>query len=475
MSQILSPLSETEAVGELLAKSPRWAPLLDGLEGWERQCTAILLENQRQFFKMCGRDPDRYLTETTLTPAIGAFDKLAFPIIRAMAPSLIAQEICSVQPMAMPVGLVFYMDLVFSNTKGNITAGTSALDALTGVANTSEYSAPVVPNLALGLSGNNTVATTLSPAPIVPGTVILTCVDDQSPAVTRVYRDDANGTFIQISGAADANAATIDYTTGQLSAVNLTANIASATVSFQYYAEANDNVQGLDMQIVSSPIKAEVRKLRTRISMEAMQQLQSLHGLNGQSELANAMQQYIGREIDRTIINDMWTYAAAGTVTWDKALPNGVAWEFHKRSLVDAFINGSVLVHKATKRVEPNFVVCGLDVSAVIRSLGADYFKPAAGALETSRSTGPRKLGTVAGTWEVYQDPDLPTAEWVMGYKSSNFLDAAYVYAPYVPLYMTDPITLDDFMLRQGAATQFGRKIINGRMLSRGKIVNTGQ
>jgi hypothetical protein len=57
-----------------------------------------------------------------------------------------------------------------------------------------------------------------------------------------------------------------------------------------------------------------------------------------------------------------------------------------------------------------------------------------------------------------------------MGFKGMNFLEAGYVYAPYIPLYTTPTIVLDDFIGRKGLATQYGKKALNPLFYVTGEI-----
>lgn len=50
------------------------------------------------------------------------FAEIAFPIIRRVPTPLIAQELCTVQPMSLPSGLIFYLDYTYgSGSKGTTT------------------------------------------------------------------------------------------------------------------------------------------------------------------------------------------------------------------------------------------------------------------------------------------------------------------------------------------------------------------
>jgi len=74
--------------------------LLEGLRGTQKSNVAQLLENQAQAM----------LNEVTLDASAGRFDTVAFPIVRRVFSRLLANELVSVQPLALPSGLLFYMD-----------------------------------------------------------------------------------------------------------------------------------------------------------------------------------------------------------------------------------------------------------------------------------------------------------------------------------------------------------------------------
>ncbi len=74
--------------------------LLEGLNGPKKSNVAQLLENQAAAM----------LNEVTLDASAGRFDTVAFPIVRRVFSRLLANDLVSVQPLALPSGLLFYMD-----------------------------------------------------------------------------------------------------------------------------------------------------------------------------------------------------------------------------------------------------------------------------------------------------------------------------------------------------------------------------
>ena len=106
----------------------KWAPILDyqGLDdikdAHRRSVTATLLENQEKEL----REQAEFLGEAPITNsgqasgaqgAFGAtsssptagFDPVLISLIRRSMPNLIAYDICGVQPMSGPTGLIFAM------------------------------------------------------------------------------------------------------------------------------------------------------------------------------------------------------------------------------------------------------------------------------------------------------------------------------------------------------------------------------
>jgi len=111
--------------------------LLRGLEATNRENMATLLENQagqalREASALAGGS----------SSDVRGFTNIAFPIVRRVFGSLIANELVSIQPMSLPSGLLFYLDYTYgSSVGGDGDAGQNNYD---GSAN-SIYGQPVNP------------------------------------------------------------------------------------------------------------------------------------------------------------------------------------------------------------------------------------------------------------------------------------------------------------------------------------------
>ena len=112
-----------ESYSALLVK--KWAPALKGIReskgAYTEKVMAILFENQKSYNDQ--NQSKLQLMEASTTDNVGGFLNYVFPLLRRVYPSLIANEIVSVQPMTAPIGGIFYFDLKYGTTKGKVTAG----------------------------------------------------------------------------------------------------------------------------------------------------------------------------------------------------------------------------------------------------------------------------------------------------------------------------------------------------------------
>jgi len=103
-------LEQRDRRAKLLVEKWNRTGLLKKMSSVEnRNNMAMILENQALAL--------RQLNESSSVADIASFNKVAFPLVRRVFGSLLANEIVSVQPMNMPSGLLFYLDFVYDRTK----------------------------------------------------------------------------------------------------------------------------------------------------------------------------------------------------------------------------------------------------------------------------------------------------------------------------------------------------------------------
>ena len=459
---------QTQGMGEMGKQlaATKWRPLVESIEDrGARELTAVLLENEARYISN--------MEEDVKIQNIGSFEKFVFPIVRAVFPNLIAKDIVSVQPMTGPTSLVFYLDAVYGTTKGTVTAGDTMFSARKGHLADDQYSSEAVTGetLLAVTSSNDLVipSYTLAFGSARPGPVVISgWVHGTSPVEAFTLRDNGVGSFTATN--ITLASGTINYATGVIGDLTFTSTGAidatAILVSYYYNSEGSANIPIVDINLSSVPVRAIPHKLRARWSVEAATNLKAIHGMDAESELVALLSEKIRWDVDRRVISDLFTIASAGSVTWNKPAPAAVSYNDHKQTFIDALIEASNLIFRATRRGTGNFVVCGTNVANVVESLYG--FRPQAVA-----GNGVVFIGTLQGRWSIYKDPYLDADTFMVGWKGSSFLEAGYVFAPYVPLYTTPTYVLDDMLNRKGMMSQYGVKAINGDFYATGSITYT--
>ena len=163
--------------------------LLRGLNGYNRENMAVMLENQAAQLL---RETNTLGNGSGGAGGITGFQNVAFPIVRRVFGGLVANELVSIQPMSLPSGLLFYLDYTYGMDQGGGDDGTndSGTDGATYNSGQSIYNNPPgkgIQSGSLGVGGQydllgsgfsrdhaviaeNSCATTLSGADIAANT-----------------------------------------------------------------------------------------------------------------------------------------------------------------------------------------------------------------------------------------------------------------------------------------------------------------
>jgi hypothetical protein len=384
-----------------------------------------------------------------------------------LIPNLVATELVSVQPMQGPTSLVFYMDFKAGSRKGSVNLGDTLISSRTGQQASTNYSGELVDSeqLYTGGAGPFTGANA-SYFPIRPLSVTMNAVLSAG-SVAIVGTDDGNGNIV----GTNITTATVNYSTGAVAVTFSGATTGPITVSYNYASEGSLQVPQIDVSITSVPVTARPRKLRARWSVEAAAQLRAVHGADVETEVTTAMAEEIRFDIDREIISDLQTVAAApDNATHDfwfyTVAPTGISFFEHKMTVLDTFIAHSNYIFSQTRRATGNWIVAGVNVCSIIESL------PVFKAVSVTGS-GVVYMGDLMGRWRIYKDPYMATDSFLVGHRGTSYMDTGYIYAPWIPLYTTPTVYLDDFVGRKGLLTEYAKKIVNGLFYTQGHIVHT--
>lgn len=424
--------------------------------------TAQLLENTRKYFSR--------MDETTRVVNTGNFVDYGFDLISAIVPNLIATELVSVQAMEQRVGAIFYLDYLYGNNKGSIQAGEKMNSPFTGADGAFNFSNDVIDGEVLG-TGDGTktsFSTTLGYTPVRTGTAEVT-IDGQ---VVANVASSANGIDTLAAVGSSGITGTIDLATGAVTLTAATAPAAGKQLVLQYRYNMDLTSVGfsqVDLDLKSMSLEAFPRKLKALWLLDAAYDLRQMKGIDAENELVVAMSSEIKHEIDGELCANLYRLAGNTGFTWSAQNPShSLSYGEYKKTIIDVFTEMSNAIFTATKRVGANFIVAGVHVCNIIETL--DEFS--AETLGTRNVNGPHLVGTLANKWKVYKNPYFNDDVFLLGYKGDSWLDAGYVYAPYMPLYTTPTVILEDFQFRKGLATSYGQKMINNKLYAKGTITD---
>jgi hypothetical protein len=418
----------------------KWQPVLehadlpDIKDPHKRQVVATLLENQEHAARESSAGSGGYSMPSLLGEAapqnamggssstasdgsIDIFDPVLISLVRRSMPNLIAYDICGVQPMTGPTGLIFALRSRFSKQDGD--------EALFNEANTSHSA-----------TGSLTANT----------------------ANFGGVLDGAAGSS-QAGNDPTSRASGSGYTLHQgMSTSTAEALGDSAANSF---AEMAFSVEKVSVTAVSRALKAEY-------TMELAQDLKAIHGLDAETELANILSAEILSEINREVVRTINYTATAGAQqntttagTFDLDVDSNGRWSVERfKGLIFQIERDANQIAKATRRGKGNLLICGSDVASALQMAGVLDYTPALSANLNVDDTGNTFAGVLNGRIRVYVDPYFSSSSgsqyYTIGYKGASAFDAGLFYCPYVPLQMVRAVGENTFQPKIGFKTRYG-------------------
>jgi hypothetical protein len=409
----------------------KWAPVLDHdalgtiKDQHRRSVTAIMLENtEKALTESAAHGQYQTLTETSsVVPAnfmgassstagaggIDTFDPVLISLVRRAMPNLIAYDICGVQPMTGPTGLIFAMRSRYANQAGDETFYNEVNTSFSSV-----------------VSGANTFGNKFV------GTI---------PGATNTSPLTAVNTYNTGAG----------MSTAQAEALGTDSNTAFPQMAFS---------------IEKVTVTANTRALKAEYTMELAQDLKAIHGLDAETELANILSAEILAEINREVVRTINITAEAGaqdnTTTagvFDLDTDSNGRWSVEKfKGLMFQLEREANQIAKQTRRGKGNIVICSSDVASALQMAGVLDYAPALNSNNLQvDDTGNTFAGVLNGRLKVYIDPYALGGNYLtVGYKGSSAFDAGLFYCPYVPLQMVRAVDQSSFQPKIGFKTRYG-------------------
>ena len=404
----------------------KWEGVLDHpdlpkiTDPYRKAVTAVILENQAtEMQKAAGMlnevGPTNSMTNTVASGGFGGgaaspvagFDPILISLVRRSLPNLIAYDICGVQPMTGPTGLIFAMRSRYATQGGDEAFYNEANSGFSGEASQS----------ALTLQSNT----------LTSGNTFANTVFSDLPTTMTTGRSEALG-------------------------------------------DGSNTFEEMAFSIEKVTVTARTRALKAEYSMELAQDLKAVHGLDAETELANILSSEILAEINREVVRTIYTTAKQGALvgtttagTFNLDTDSNGRWMVEKvKGLAFQIEREANAIAKETRRGKGNIMICSSDVASALAMAGIlDYNSALQGQINlTVDDTGNTFAGTLFGRIKVYIDPYFTatsSSEFaVIGYKGSNAYDSGLFYCPYVPLQMVRAVDTTTFQPKIGFKTRYG-------------------
>ena len=393
----------------------KWQPVLEHPDlpkiedAYKRAVTTVILENQEKSV----REDRSFMAEAAPANATGSsvdnWDPVLISLVRRAMPNLIAYDICGVQPMSGPTGLIFAMKSRFGSQAG--------AEALFDEAD-SDFSA----RDAAGDTGSPDAQSGTNPATL-----------NDSPSA---------GTYTTGSGMTTAQAETL--------------------------GDGSDEFAEMAFSIDKVTVTAKSRALKAEYTMELAQDLKAIHGLDAETELANILSSEILSEINREVVRTIYSHAKAGaqvnTTTagiFDLDTDSNGRWSVEKfKGLMYQLERDANAIAQKTRRGKGNLIICSADVASALQMAGVLDYAPALSSNLNVDDTGNTFAGVLNGKFRVYVDPYAANVSasqyYVVGYKGTSPYDSGLFYCPYVPLQMVRAVGQNSFQPKIGFKTRYG-------------------
>ena len=389
----------------------KWAPVLNEESAGKIQdhhrkaVTAAILENQERALIEERSASQGFLAESPTNStgnAVSNWDPVLISLVRRAMPNLMAYDVCGVQPMSGPTGLIFAMKSHYNSQTGPEALGLDEADSAFSGSQSSSQSGD-----SSGMSGF-----------------------DSSDGSGRSV--DAAGRPMQTSTA-------------------------------EGLGEAAGSFKEMGFSIEKQSVVAKSRALKAEYSLELAQDLKAIHGLDAETELANILSTEILAEINREVVRTVNTQAVLGAQqasiaakgVFDLTADADGRWSAEKfKGLVIQLDREANEIAKTTRRGKGNIVICSSDVATALAASGQLDYQVGAGLAVDD--TGNTFAGTLNGKMKVYIDPYASIDYITVGYKGANAYDAGVFYCPYVPLQMVKAVSEDTFQPKIGFKTRYG-------------------
>jgi len=387
----------------------KWAPVLNHegapaiKDNYRKEVTAVLLENQeremqKQREALFEAAPANAVGGYADTNGFAKFDPVLISLVRRAMPQMIAYDVCGVQPMTQPTGLIFAMKSRYTSQDGT--------EALFNEAD-SDFSGTGTHSGVYDFGGSETTGSGLATS---------------------------DGERLGQGGVGDGSFGQMAFSIEKTSVTAKTRAL-KAEYSIEL-AQDMKSVHGLDAEgelsnILSTEILAEINREVIRTIYKTAK---------AGAAVGTATAGTFDLDVDS---NGRWSVEKF----------KGLMFQIEREANA---------IGQQTRRGRGNIIITSADVASALAMAGVlDYSSGISGKNDlTVDDTSTTYAGVLNGKYKVFVDPYTAnvsaTQFFVVGYKGSSAFDAGLFYCPYVPLQMVRAVDPSSFQPKIGFKTRYG-------------------
>lgn len=373
-----------------------------------RQVTAQLLENQQR----ASAEAAQALFETApansggtgialgasgaATGTVAGYDPVLISLVRRAMPQMIAYDVCGVQPMNQPTGLVFCMKSRYSTQSGD--------EALYNEADT-DFSGAGTHAGSNWTSGTDTTGTGMTAA-----------VSER----------------LGQGGSGDGSFGKMAFS---LERVSVTAKTRALATEYSLeLAQDLKAVHGLSAETELTNILTQ--EILAEINREVIRTIYSVAKPGAQVGTATA---------------GTYDLDVDSNGRWSVEKFKGLLFQIEREANA---------INQQTRRGRGNVLICSSDVASALAMAGVLDYAPALNTSLNVDESSSTFAGVLNGKYKVYIDPYAANQSakqfFCIGYKGASAMDAGVIYAPYVPLQMVRAVDPESFVPKIGFKTRYG-------------------
>lgn len=386
----------------------KWKPILEaeGLppiaDQYRKGVTAQLLENQEASLKesraaLFEDSPSNSAGAMPDSGGVAKFDPVLISLVRRAMPAMVAYDMCGVQPMTQPTGLIFAMKSKYTSQAGT--------EALFNEADT-----------------------------------------DFSGKGTHSGRPESTATNSTGTPITTAEQETLGSTNGTPGAA---------------FQEMAFSIEKTSVVAQSRALKAEysvelAQDLKAVHGLDAEAELSNILS----TEILNEINREVIRSVYVAAMPGAQVGTASAGV-FDLDVDSNGRWSVEKfKGLLFQIEREANAIYQQTRRGRGNFIVCSADVASALSMAGVLDYAPALSTGLKVDEASSTFAGVLNGKYKVYVDPFAANQQaqqfMMVGYKGTSAFDAGAFYCPYVPLTLYRAVDPNTFQPKISFKTRYG-------------------